>query len=281
MVFKRSKVFSYFSVASVIGSILAGCAGSSSSVQGLSPVVTTTGGVSSAGGTSTNPVGSSTSPQQVQVTSGGGVVTGTLPPGESIPAGGSVAVVSNSSPIIIGLGLGPKSTGNKAAPATTGTQGEVYVDGQYSGVNVTSGGALSSDLILTVGTHTLTAYGPFVIVGGSAFAPQTLTVGEFNFSVIVLPDGTASIPSAITLQLPANNGTLGNGNFVTAGYPAEFAGYNGKLTIDYAGTSVFKGVSLTVSSTTGLASASYSALSAHPQVPSTGVTSVTFNITAP
>jgi len=268
-------------VIAVVSFALVGCGGSSSSVQGESPIISTTGGIASAGGTSTNPVSSSNSPQQVQVTSGGSIVTGTLPPGESIPAGGSVAVISNSEPIIVGLGLAPKSSGSKAAPSTTGTQGQVYVDGQYSGLTVTSGGALSGYLILTPGTHEVTAYGTFVIVGGTAFATTKLSVGQFNFRVIVTPSAIASVPIALTLHLPINGGSLAHGTLVTAGYDPTFLGYSGTLSIVYGGTTVAKEQTLALNPSTGNATATYNALSPHPQIPAGGVDSVTFNIVAP
>lgn len=278
MVSKRLSIYGFVSAAAVVTAALVGCGGSSASVQGLSPIVTTTGGVSSAGGTSATPVNASTSPQQVQVLSGGTTVTGTLPPGESIPANGAVGVISNGTPIINGLTLSTSAVIKKVTPATTGGQGQVYVDGVFSGLTVTSGGALSNYLILTPGKHTVTAYGPFAIVGGTAFAVQTLIVGTFSFGVVVLPDGTPSVPSALTLNLPADGGALSK-NYVTAGYSSEFAGYTGTLSIVYGGTTVTKGQALVLNSSTGNATATYNALSAHAAIPTTGVDSVSFNVT--
>jgi len=275
MISKRLSIYGFISAAAVVSSALVGCGGSSASVQGLSPIISTTGGVSSAGGTSPTGAAALGTPQQVQVTSNGSTVTGTLPAGESIPPGGTVAVISNSTPIINGLSPA-KIKGDKKAP-TTGTEGQVWVDGTNTGLVVQSDGSLSGILILTVGNHVIHAEGPFSLTGGSVFAPQTLTVGQFNFGVIVLPDGVPSVPSALTFKLPANMGTLQGGNFAYAGYNSEFAGYTGTLVITYPGVTVAKSKVLTLDAQ-GNESATYNALSGHPSIPSTGVSNVTFNI---
>jgi len=276
MVSKRLSIYGLISAAAVISGALVGCGGSSASVQGAQGTVNTTGGLTSTTQTFTSGVGSSTSPQQVQVTVNGSTQNATLPAGESIAAGQSVAVVPPT-PIIAGLTLGPKTKGEKAAP-TSGAQGSVYVDGTNTGLTVTSSGALSGYLILTPGTHNITAYGPFVIVGGSAFAPTQLTVGKFVFQVIVASSGTASIPTALTLNLPVNGGFISHGSFVTAGYDPSFVGYGGTLIIAYSGATIVKAQTLTFNSATNTALATYNALSSHPAIPSNGVDSVTFNI---
>jgi len=277
MVSRRLGIYGFISAAAVISGALVGCGGSSASVQGVAGTVQTTGGLTTSTQTFTSGVGSSTAPQQVQVTVNGSSTNATLPPGESISAGQSVAVLPPT-PIIAGLTLGPKTRSEKAAPVS-GAQGSVYVDGQNTGLTVTSGGALSGYLILVPGTHTVTAYGPFTIVGGSAFSPTTLTIGKFVFQVIVLADGTPSVPSALTLNLPVNGGSLSHGSFVTAGYPSEFSpNYSGSLIISYGGTTITKAQALTINPATGLATATYNALSQHPLIPTGGVDTVTFNV---
>jgi hypothetical protein len=275
MILSKYNVFGVVSAALLSGAMV-GCGGSSASVQGAGGTVQTTGGLTTTSQTFTSGVGSSTAPQQVQVTVNGTQQNATLPPGESIGAGQSVAVLPPTQ-IIVGL-AGPQARTKKAAP-TTGSAGEVDVDGQNTGLTVTSGGALSGYLILVPGTHTVTAYGPFTIVGGSAFHPTQLTVGKFVFKVIVLADGTPSTPSALTLNLPVDGGSISHGSYVTAGYSSEFSpSYSGTLTITYAGTSILKSQALVVNPTTGLATATYNALSSHPAIPSGGVDTVEFDI---
>jgi len=276
MILNKFSVCGSVLAAVLAGTAIVGCGGGSSSVSGATGTIKTTGGLTTTTQTFTSGVGSSTTPQQVQVTVNGTSQQATLPPGESIAAGQSVAVLPPTQ-IIAGLS-GPSARHEKSAP-TTGTPGEIDVDGKNTGLTVNSGGQISGYLILTPGTHMVTAYGPFTITGGSAFAPTTLTIGKFIFKVVVLADGTPSVPTALTLNLPINGGTLSHGSYVLVGYPAEFApSYGGVLTITYAGISIVKSQPLVLSSSTGFESATYNALSAHPKIPSTGVDVVEFDI---
>jgi len=284
MVSRKLGIYGLISADAIVSGILAGCGGSSASVQGLGGTVQTTGGITTAPGTTTTNVNSSTQPQQVQVTTSNGTITGTLPPGESITAGQNVATVPPGVPIIQGLTLSSFNGHEKTPPApstsakpTTGSQGQIYVDGQNTGLTVESDGSLSGYLILTQGRHTVTAYGPFSIVGGSAFAPTTLTVGTFNFGVIVDPDGVPSIPSAINMKLPSNGGTWAHGPFVTVTYPTpDFASNTGTLIIVVdSATTIQEG------KTFNNGVASYYSLGASQgthTIPSGGVASVTFNV---
>jgi hypothetical protein len=283
MVSRKLGIYGLISAAAIVSGIMAGCGGSSASVQGLGGTVTTTGGITTAPGTTTTSTSSSSAPQQVQVTTSSGVITGTLPPGESITAGQNVATIPPGVPIIQGLTL-TKFNGHEKTPApstsakpTTGAQGSVYVDGQNTGLTVDSQGDLSGYLILTAGNHVVTAYGPFSIVGGSVFAPTELTIGVFNFGVVVGADGIPSIPSNLNIKLPTNGGSWAHGPFVTVTYPTpDFATSSGTLIIvvDSArtiqeGRQFANGV------------ATYYSLGAsliNHNVPSGGVESVTFNV---
>jgi len=279
MVSKKLSIYGFISAAAVISGAMVGCGGGSSSSGSTPTPITTTGGVATSPGSVATAVTASATPQQVQVTVGGTAVTGTLPAGESIPAGGSVGVVKNSAPIIAGLGLAPRVVGEKAAPAS-GTQGQVWVDGVNTGLTVDASGTLSGVLLLVPGNHTIHAQGPFVIVSGSAFAPKTLTVGQFNFGVVVLADGTPSIPSDLALSLPVNNGLLTPSSkyHVDTQYPEAFKGYTGKLVISYGATTVTKSQILADDTVNAVSTASYSALSTHPRLLTNGVDNVTFNI---
>jgi hypothetical protein len=240
MVSRKQGIYGFISAAAIVSGILAGCGGSNS-VSGLGGTVATTGGITTAPGTSATPVASSPSPQQVQVTTANGPITGTLPAGESIPANGSVATIPPGVPIIVGLTLSTAFHGRQTVPVPTatggakpasGSQGQVYVDGQNTGLTVDSSGDLSGYLILTPGTHTVTAFGPFTIVGGSGLAPTQLTVGVFNFGVPVHSDGIAAVPTNLNMKLPSNGGSWTHGPFVTVTYPTpDFASSAGTLII--------------------------------------------------
>jgi len=284
MVSRKLGIYGFISAAAIVSGILAGCGGSNS-VAGLGGTVSTTGGITTAPGTSATGAASSPTPQQVQVTTASGPVTGTLPAGESIPVGGTVATVPPGVPIIVGLTLGTSFHGHQTVPTpsatgakpTTGSEGQIYVDGQNTGLTIDSSGDLSGYLILTPGFHTVTAFGPFTITGGSAFAPTALTVGVFNFGVSVLTDGVPSIPTNINMKLPSNGGSWAHGPFVTVTYPTpDFATSGGTLTIVVdAARTISEGKQLS----NGVAT--YYSLGAsliNHNVPSNGVESVTFNV---
>jgi len=275
MVSKRIGIYGFISAAALVSGILVGCGGSSSDVSGNVQSVSATGGLPGAAAGS-GPAGTSSgnAPQQVQVTVNGNTQTGTLPAGETIPPSGNVDVLPTGQPIINGLTLAPKAHVTQTKPQSGGhTQGEVDVDGQNTGLTVLSDGSLSGYLILVPGNHVIDAWGPFNITGGSAFSPKTLTVGKFEFGVVVGNDGVGSIPSALSMQLPANGGALNNGSYVKVTYPTpDFATGSGTLILAYSGVTITKTQFLS----NGLAT--YKALSNHPTIPGGGVDSVTFNV---
>jgi len=275
MVSKRIGIYGFISAAALVSGILAGCAGSSSSVSGNVQSVTTTGGLpGAAAGAGTPGTSAGSAPQQVQVTVGGNTVTGTLPTGETIPPSGSVNVLPPNQPIIVGLSLSPKFHGGQSKPQGGGhTQGEVDVDGQDTGLTVLPDGSLSGYLILVPGNHSIDAWGPFNITGGSVFNPKTLTVGKFTFGVVVMNDGVGSIPVGLAMALPANGGALNNGSYVKVTYPTpDFATGSGTLILQYSGVTITKTQFL------NNGAATYKALSNHPTIPSGGVAVVTFNV---
>jgi len=285
MVSRKLGIYGFISAAAIVSGILAGCGGSSS-VEGLGGTVTTTGGLTTASGTTAAPVTSSPTPQQVQVTTASGPVTGTLPANEAIPAGTNVNVIPSGTPFIVGLTLGPSFHGKQKTPAvsgsgskpTTGAQGSVYVDGADTGLVVDSSGALSGNLILVPGNHTITAYGPFTIVGGTAFNPTQLTVGVFNFGVPVHNDGVAGIPSALALKLPVNGGSWFHGPYVRVTYPTpDFANGSGTLIIVVDSTRTISDGQRFDSNGQALYKSLGGSLISHT-VPANGVVSVTFNV---
>src|SRR5476651_206286 len=120
MVSRKLSIYGFISAAAIVSGILAGCGGSSS-VAGLGGTVATTGGITTAPGTSATGAASSPTPQQVQVTTASGPVTGTLPAGESIPVGGTVATVPPGVPFIVGLTLATSFHGRQTVPTPAAT----------------------------------------------------------------------------------------------------------------------------------------------------------------
>jgi len=269
---KKLGVYGFLSAAALVSGALVGCGGSSS-VGGGPPSIVTTGGLTTTNGSGTAGTSSGSTPQQVQVQVNGQTVTGTLPANETIPNSGNVNVISPGVPILQGLQLGPKAKHEKGAPTVSnGAQGEVDVDGCDTGLTVDNQGDLSGYLILVPGTHNITAIGPFAIVGGSAFNPTQLSVGQFVFNVTVAPDGIGSIPSALSVNLPINGGSLKNGHFVKVTYPTpDFAAGSGTLVLAWPGTTITKNVVISNGVVT------FKALTNNTPVPSTGLSSVTYS----
>jgi len=236
-------------------------------------VINTTGGLTTASGSGTAGTSSGSTPQQVQVTVNGSLVTGTLPANETIPASGNVGTIAPGIPILIGLTLGPKTKQEKGAPTVSnGMQGEVDVDGCDTGLTVNSQGDLSGYLFLVPGSHTITAIGPFAIIGGSTFKPTQLSVGNFVFNVTVNPDGISSIPSALSVSLPVNGGSLKNGHFVKVTYPTpDFASGSGSLILAWPGVTIHQTHPVVNGNVT------FKALSDNTAVPSGGLTTVTYS----
>jgi len=275
MVSKNLGIYGFLSVAALTSAALVGCGGSSSP-GGAPPIVTTTGGLTNSPGTVAAGATSQPTPQPIPVTVNGTVETATLPANETVAAGGTVSVIPAGTPIINGLTLTPKSRQSKGAPTVANmVQGEVDVDGCNTGLTVTSNGSLSGNLALAPGingsaTHTIVAWGPFNITNTSG--TETLTVNtSVTFGVTVNADGVSSIPTSIASQLPANSGSLRNGNYVTVTYPTpDFAGGSGQLTITWPGFTI------TQSKVVAAGSATFKGLANGSEVPSTGISSLTY-----
>jgi len=266
MISKRISFFGILVGAAVVSGLLAGCGGSSASVQGINPTVSATGGAPSQSASSTTSVPQSTTPQQVQVTQAdGSQVNAFVPAGESFTAGTPVAVLPASVPFINGLTFAPKSKISNQS-----TIHAVYVDGQLSGVVVNADGSLSGFVILTQGVHTVTTTGPFDLGNGN----NTLTIGAFSFGVTVMADGGASIPNTITMRIPANGGSTANGNFVNVTYPTpEFANGQGSLILTWPGVTK----SQTKNIVNGKVNFSDPLSDSSDIIPAGGVSTITFN----
>jgi len=281
MVSKRLSIYGFISAAAVVSGALAGCGGSSSSISGTSGTVPTTGGTKTSTQTFTSGVGSTPTPQQVQVTVNGTTQTASLPAGTTIPAGANVAVIPPTA-IINGLTTGPRVIGEKGAPQET-IPYEVYDNGKDTGVKITSTGGFSGYFILVPGNHHLTASGPFSITGGATgLLPGKITMQTVGFGVPVLSTGIPAIPDGLNLNLPTNNSFIAHGAYATAYYDPSFAGYTGTLTIKYGATTITKSVKFALDTSSdsfaGDVFGTYNALSQHPKIPRAGLDSIEFDV---
>ena len=213
----------------VVFCVLVACGGGVG--NGSSHQVSVSGGVINVSATPTSSVAASTNPTQIQIVPANSntPVVAILPPGESITAGTPVSLVNNNSAILQGLALPGEMKGNKRVP-TTGTEGQLFIDGAYSGVTIVNG-FFSSPFVLTSGQHILEAFGPYRLTSGSILNPNTLTIGKLTFGVQVSSGGISSIPTQINLLIPVNGGTLTLGNFVSVQYPNPFLTNSTTLTI--------------------------------------------------
>jgi len=238
MVSKQLQFFGFISVAATLSGVLIGCGGSSATTSSIGGSIQTTGGVTTQLGSSTTPVPTSNSPQQIQVlTSGGGTVTGIVPPGQpAITTTTLVSVIPANVPFINGLSVPKfKGLGTLAHPVNISyNQGATW---SYSGSNVQTDGSINPPIVLVAGTSEwLQAVGPFAFAGGTLFKPTQLTVQQFIFGIVVDSTGAASIPSGMNLKLPVNGGTVAAGNFVTVNYPTpNFNTGSGHLKITWPG----------------------------------------------
>jgi hypothetical protein len=288
MVSKRLSIYGLISAAALVSGVMAGCGGTSSSAPGANAVVNATGGVAPQAGNAP-PTASSPAAQQVQVTVGGTPVFGggfaTLPANETIGGAGIVCLIPGNpnadpgtQPFINGMQFAAvmKHKG-QATAAIASDPGDIYVDGQPTGVFVNSSGGLSGFLILTPGNHTIAVYGPFTLIDNALSGAQ-LTVTQFQFGVTVNPDGIGSIPSSLTMKLPANGGHLFGGYFVKETYPTpDFTSGQGSLILTYG--SVTKAQTKTING--GIADYSDPFADASDALPGSGVASVTYNYILP
>jgi len=291
MVSKRLSIYGFISAAALVSGVMAGCGGSSNSASGNNPVIDVTGqGVIPTAGTAPA-TPSSPSAQQVQVTVGGSPVfgggTATLPAGESVGVGGNgqvclipgnPSVDPNLQPFLNQVtfsALVKKRVPGTVTKSIAGDPGDVYVDGQPTGVFVNSQGGFTGYIVLTPGNHTLQVYGPFTVNG----PVSQLTVTQFQFGVTVGTDGIGSIPNSLVMRLPSNGGHLSSNCFANVTYPTpDFSGGQGSLTLTYG--SVTKAQTKTVVN----GAVGFSDLFADPSdvLPGSGVNTVTFNyISAP
>lgn len=285
MVFKRLGLFGFISAAAIVSGVLVGCSGSGANLPAVPPPIITTGGVSTMSGSA--PVtGSSTTPQQVQVSTSSGTVIGTLPPGEAITNVGDVTVIPAGVPFLNNT-LGPKVNSKKGLSnqlnplliSLTGPTG-TYVP---TGVFVNSDTSLSAPLILVPsagfvgGQAWLMANGPFSVSGTNA-GSTALTVQTLSFGVVTLVDGLSSLPitGGLTLKIPANGGSTANGNYVQVTYPTpDFTTGTGSLQLTWPG--IFKTQTKSVAS--GIVTFSDPLSDPTDSIPAVGITSVTFGYT--
>ncbi len=218
MVVRRLGSLGIICVAGLMGGVLAGC-GSSTSTQGVSNLVPTTGGIPTSPGTSNNTVAAGNAPQQVQVTVNGTSETATLPAGVSLTAGENVDVIPAGATPISGLTYGPSF--HKPASVTVKPaqgQGSITVNNVDTDQTLSSNGDLSGNLCFPPGEYTVTFIGPWTVT--TSANANVLTINNnivLNFPVD--SNGIAGLPTAMTLNLPGNGGALTNGPYATVQMP--------------------------------------------------------------
>jgi len=235
---RRLKIYGFISAAAVVSGALTGCAGSSTSVQGLGGIIHTTGGLPN--NTGSAPAGSSSgsTPSQVQVTSTTYSGPATLPAQETVPADGGVTVLLPNVPIIAGASVGPKFHGKGNEPTTANNPGEIFIDGSDTGIAVNSDTSLPSAIILVPGVHNIHVNGTVTIPGSNN---GTLTVSAFDFKISTVDLGgtpavcVSSIPKFV-LAIPTNGSPLdGNGFKVSTTFDPYFNGGSAGLGLVAAG----------------------------------------------
>jgi len=231
MMSKKLGVFSLITAAALVSGALVGCGGSSATVGTSQPITVTGGVVTNVGGLASgqSAVGTSTSPQQIQVTtSGGATVSGTVPPGTPpIGATSTVGVIPSNQPFFSSGGFAAvKAKAPTAHPVNISyDQGHTWV---WSGVNVNPDLSLDGNLILLAGTSPwLQLPGAYAFVGGI----HQLTVQTFVFGLHVDVNGIVSLPTSDTLKLPYNGGITAGGYFASVTLPSAFVSGQVNLTI--------------------------------------------------
>lgn len=200
MSWSSRKVFGFIVGAMVASSALVGCSGDGAvGPDPGTPVVQANGGLTQDNGVSNETRGATDSPQQIQVTSDGGVVTGMLPGGLNVTTGEQVASFEPGQIILEGLTV---IGGRQSEP------GEITVrnlpGGQFrsAGVRVQNDGRFSGRWFLPDGFYEVFVQGPFQIRRGqNALDVQSIVLrGEVR-------NGVASFPQTIDGQLPVNGGS--------------------------------------------------------------------------
>jgi hypothetical protein len=206
MSWSTKRFFGFLAGAAIAGSVLVGCAGTSTlPIDNGTPVIPGDGELVQVRGTSNSDVTPQAAPQQVQVTlDDGRVVSASLPSNTSLAAGQPVAVFEDSgNPIIDGLTVESGS----AAPGSR-SPGDITVymfgvsDPHDTGVVVTRLGRLSGRICCPDGHFTIFFEGPFAIVRGG----NRLDVRNMVFNTWVR-NGRAALPTHLHGDLPVNGGS--------------------------------------------------------------------------
>ena len=279
MVSKRLSIFGFISAAALVSGVLVGCGGSSASTSGTVPTVTSTGGFVTTPGNSTTAAPTSTTPQQVQVTTGSGTGPAVVPPGQpSIDTSTTLCVIPSGQTILNGLAPGKFK---KQAPGTP--SGEIFIS--YDDVNwfdttvqFKSDGTISESMAFA---SPASAFSPAVFIkvvgpltlSGTGINGNALTIAnEIEFGFIIFSDGSSSLPIKLALKLPANGGSTAGGNYANCTTTTDFATGVGVLKINWPGVSKTQ----TKTAVKGLLSFSDPLSDLNDQIPSSGINHVGF-----
>ncbi len=277
MLIRRLTQWGVVLATAVAGTVLIGC-GSSTSAQGVSNLVPTTGGIPTSPGTSNKTVAAGNAPQQVQVTVNGTSETATLPAGVSLTAGENVDVIPAGATPISGLTYGPSF--HKPASVTVKPaqgQGSITVNNVDTDQTLSSNGDLSGNLCFPPGEYTVTFIGPWTVT--TSANANVLTINNnivLNFPVD--SNGIAGLPTAMTLNLPGNGGALTNGPYATVQMPLpDFS--TGSVSLNLSNLDTYPS-SISLTNTQGVVNGA-ATIKGHKttdSVPSNGLGSDTFTV---
>jgi hypothetical protein len=290
MVSKRLSIFGLISAAAVVSGVLTGCGGSSATTANTTTSVPQTGTIQATTGAPTQSLGTSATSQTVPATVNGQQVQVTVPPGQpAISTSSTLAVIPAGTAILGGLSaqFNTPATG-VSKPQTTAGGGEVYIGYSRSGpwldtgVNIGANGAIPVPLAFVAPTTStpsgnwLRISGPIQIVGNASNSGTLNITGSLTLGFNVFNSGLTTIPTTLSVKLPANGASCANGDYADVVLGPTFSGY-GTLDIWWPNNG-----SLTQTSYINAGAVDFAVHgkgSAKDIIPSTGITGVDFELT--
>jgi len=237
MVTKKVGLLGVISAAALVSGALVGCGGSSSSTHPINPTVITSGAVTTTTGNlapGQPPIGTSSSPQQVQVSTPSGTVNAVVPPGQpAITSSTNLVVIPSNTAFL--TGVTPKFHAPTNGKKPMATAGEVFAGptpfGPWTDLNVSIGNdlTLGESIVYPAPANNFSSeflkLGGPLNVAGSGVNGASLDISDgFIFGFLIFADGATTLPTSIKLKLPADGGTLAGGNYANVTVSPEFFG---------------------------------------------------------
>jgi len=262
--------------AMIVAIFLAGCGGTQKSIA-VPGSVTSTGGFSPLVAGTTNSYSSSVNAQTIQVTlPDGSTGTAIVPAGSgSITTSTKLAFLPSGIPILNGFnpGVFKRRAGGQVL---TSYDGKNFTD---TGLSLGAGASLSSNIAMpspSAGSKIITVrlMGPFLI-GGDSGSTHGLTINDyFQFSFLLLSDGTCTLPTGISMQLPPNGGMTALGNHVDLLMGSNYQSGKGVLFLAWPGVTK----SETKTATAGLIHFVDSLADSSDYIPASGISNVVVSL---